>query len=44
MMPFAFVLLGIEGVPGGGSFAGASGGQIEWTGLPLVRATCSCLG
>ena len=34
-----------QGVPGGGSFAGANGGQIEWTGPPFkVRATCSCLG
>ena len=33
------------GVPGGGSFAGANGGQIEWTGPPFkVRATCSCRG
>jgi hypothetical protein len=32
-------------VPGGGSVAGANGGQIEWTGPPFkVRATCSCLG
>lgn len=34
-----------QGVPGGGSFKGANGGQIEWTGPPFkVRATCSCLG
>jgi hypothetical protein len=34
-----------QGVPGGGSFTGANGGQIEWTGPPFkVRATCSCLG
>ena len=34
-----------QGVPGGGSVAGANGGQIEWTGPPFkVRATCSCLG
>ena len=34
-----------QGVPGGGSVAGAVGGQIEWTGPPFkVRATCSCLG
>lgn len=34
-----------QGVPGGGSFAGANGGQIEWTGPPFkVRATCSCRG
>ncbi len=34
-----------QGVPAGGSFTGANGGQIEWTGPPFkVRATCSCLG
>ena len=34
-----------QGLPAGGSFTGANGGQIEWTGPPLkVRATCSCLG
>ena len=35
----------VQGVPAGGSFTGANGGQIEWTGPPFkVRATCSCLG
>ena len=34
-----------QGVPGGGSFTGANGGQIEWTGPPFkVRAVCSFLG
>ena len=34
-----------QGLPTGGSVAGANGGQFEWTGPPFkVRATCSCLG